>query len=102
MDTSFCLPDLICSSQAPTDTQEAGFPIRTHLQACVEEMRQFFGGATVAQAASGPVAILQSVGVDAVAAWCACALAGRPLLMPEPGNPPPQSDRAAQSGHPTA
>lgn len=40
------------------------------------------------QAVPGPVAILQSVGVDAVAAWFACALAGRPLLMLEPGNPP--------------
>lgn len=54
MDTSFYLPDLIWFSQGPTDTQEAGFQIRTHLQACVEEMRQLFGGAAEAQAAAGP------------------------------------------------
>lgn len=38
--------------------------------------------------APGPVALLQSVGFDAVAAWFACAMAGRPLLLLEPGQPP--------------
>jgi len=36
----------------------------------------------------GPVALLQSVGFDAVAAWFACAIAGRPLVLLEPGQPP--------------
>lgn len=39
-------------------------------------------------AAPGPVALLQSVGFDAVAAWFACAIAGRPFLLLEPGQPP--------------
>lgn len=39
-------------------------------------------------APDGPVALLQSNGVDAVAAWFACELAGRPLLLLEPHNPP--------------
>jgi acyl-coenzyme A synthetase/AMP-(fatty) acid ligase len=38
--------------------------------------------------APGPVALLQSVGFDAVAAWFACAMAGRPFLLLEPGHPP--------------
>ena len=38
--------------------------------------------------APGPVALLQSVGFDAVAAWFACAIAGRPFLLLEPGQPP--------------
>ncbi|TVV75822.1 non-ribosomal peptide synthetase [Sphingomonas solaris] len=41
-----------------------------------------------AGAAPGPVALIQSAGVDAVAAWFACAIAGRPLLLLEPHNPP--------------
>ena len=36
----------------------------------------------------GPVALLQTIGIDVVAAWFACALAGRPFLLLEPGNPP--------------
>ena len=36
----------------------------------------------------GPIALLHSVGVDAMAAWFACSVAGRPLLMLEPSNPP--------------
>lgn len=38
-------------------------------------------------ASPGPVALLQSVGLDAVAAWFACALAGRPFLLLEPSHP---------------
>ena len=41
-----------------------------------------------ASAPSGPVALLQSSGADAVAAWFAAAAAGRPLLLLEPRNPP--------------
>ncbi len=36
----------------------------------------------------GPVALIQSCGVAVVAAWFACSLAGRPLLLLEPQNPP--------------
>lgn len=36
----------------------------------------------------GPVALVQSVGFDAIAAWFACALAGRPFLLLEPDHPP--------------
>lgn len=38
--------------------------------------------------APGPVALVQSVGFDAIAAWFACALAGRPFLLLEPDHPP--------------
>jgi acyl-CoA synthetase (AMP-forming)/AMP-acid ligase II len=37
--------------------------------------------------APGPVALLQSVGVDAIASWFACALSGRPFLLLEPDHP---------------
>ena len=40
-----------------------------------------------APAPAGPVALLQSAGGDAVAAWIAAAAAGRPFLLLEPGNP---------------
>ena len=36
----------------------------------------------------GPVTLLQSLGLDAVAAWFACALAGRPFVLLEPDHPP--------------
>ena len=36
----------------------------------------------------GPVALIQSAGLDAVAAWFACGLAGKPFLLLEPGHPP--------------
>lgn len=36
----------------------------------------------------GPVALIQSVGFDAVAAWFACSLAGRPFVLLEPDHPP--------------
>lgn len=39
-------------------------------------------------ASPGPVALLQDIGCDVVAAWFACGLAGRPLLLLEPGHPP--------------
>ncbi|MGA1372357.1 MAG: non-ribosomal peptide synthetase [Pseudomonadales bacterium] len=39
-------------------------------------------------APAGPVALLQPIGLDAVAAWFACALAGRSFLLLEPGQPP--------------
>lgn len=39
-------------------------------------------------AAPGPIALIQSVGLDTVAAWFACALARRPFLLLEPGHPP--------------
>lgn len=35
----------------------------------------------------GPVALLQSAGLDAVAAWFACAMTGRPFLLLEPSHP---------------
>ncbi len=35
-----------------------------------------------------PVALVQSVGFDAVAAWFACAMARRPMLLLEPDHPP--------------
>jgi len=38
--------------------------------------------------APGPVALVQSVGFDAISAWFACALAGRPFLLLEPDHPP--------------
>jgi len=38
--------------------------------------------------ATGPVALLQSVGFDAIAAWFACAMAGRAFLLLEPDQPP--------------
>jgi acyl-coenzyme A synthetase/AMP-(fatty) acid ligase len=37
---------------------------------------------------TGPLALLQSVGIDAVAAWFACALAGRAFVLLEPDHPP--------------
>lgn len=40
------------------------------------------------KAAPGPVALLLPVGPDAVAAWIACAAAGRTVLILEPANPP--------------
>ncbi|MEO7382557.1 MAG: non-ribosomal peptide synthetase, partial [Paracoccaceae bacterium] len=56
------------------------------------ELTDIVGGlaAQIAEAPAppGPVALLQSVGVDAVAAWFACALAGRPFLLLEAENPP--------------
>lgn len=56
------------------------------------ELTQRVGGlaAQIADAVAqpGPVALLQSVGVDVVAAWFACALAGRPFLLLETTNPP--------------
>ncbi|QFR33564.1 AMP-binding protein [Ancylobacter sp. TS-1] len=36
----------------------------------------------------GPIALVQTLGLDAVAAWFACPLAGRPFLLLEPGHPP--------------
>ena len=36
---------------------------------------------------SEPIALLQKVGLDSVAAWFACSLAGRPFLLLEPQNP---------------
>lgn len=41
-----------------------------------------------AGAPDGPVALLQMVGTDVVAAWFACASAGRSFLLLEPSNPP--------------
>lgn len=35
----------------------------------------------------GPVALVLPVGIDAVAAWFACSLAGRPLVLLEPDHP---------------
>lgn len=37
--------------------------------------------------APGPVALVQSVGFDAIASWFACALAGRAFLLLEPEHP---------------
>jgi len=36
----------------------------------------------------GPVALVQSVGFDAIAAWFACSLSGRPFILLEPDHPP--------------
>lgn len=36
----------------------------------------------------GPIALVQSPGVDAVAAWFACGMARRPFLLLEPSHPP--------------
>lgn len=36
----------------------------------------------------GPIGLVQSAGVDAVAAWFACSLAQRPFLLLEPDHPP--------------
>ncbi len=36
----------------------------------------------------GPVALVQSVGFDAIAAWFACSLSGRPFVLLEPDHPP--------------
>ncbi|MHA8051655.1 non-ribosomal peptide synthetase [Aquirufa sp. ROCK-SH2] len=36
----------------------------------------------------GPVALVQSIGFDSIAAWFACALSGRPFLLLEPDHPP--------------
>lgn len=36
----------------------------------------------------GPIALLQKAGLDAIAAWFACSLAGRPFLLLEPDHPP--------------
>lgn len=41
-----------------------------------------------ADVAPGPIAVLLPVGLDAVAAWFACAMCGRPFLLLEPGHPP--------------
>jgi len=38
--------------------------------------------------AFGPIALVQSIGLDSVAAWFACALSRRPLLLLEPEHPP--------------
>lgn len=38
--------------------------------------------------ASGPIALVQSVGIDAIAGWFACAHSGRPFLLLEPDHPP--------------
>lgn len=37
---------------------------------------------------TGPIALLQQVGLDSIAAWFACSLSGRPFLLLEPDNPP--------------
>ncbi len=36
----------------------------------------------------GPIALLQKIGLDAIAAWFACALSGRPFLLLDPDSPP--------------
>ena len=36
----------------------------------------------------GTIALVQSLGVDAIAAWFACSMTGRPFLLLEPGHPP--------------
>lgn len=36
----------------------------------------------------GPIALIQKVGLDAIAAWFACSLSGRPFLLLEPDHPP--------------
>jgi acyl-CoA synthetase (AMP-forming)/AMP-acid ligase II/acyl carrier protein len=36
----------------------------------------------------GPIALIQSVGFDAIAAWFACSIAGRPFVLLEPDQPP--------------
>lgn len=43
---------------------------------------------TESDAPAGPVALLQSISTDAIAAWFACTLAGRPFLMLELASPP--------------
>lgn len=37
---------------------------------------------------SGPVALVQKIGLDSIAAWFACSLSGKPFLLLEPDNPP--------------
>ena len=36
----------------------------------------------------GPVALVQSLGFDAIASWFACSLSGRPFVLLEPDHPP--------------
>jgi acyl-coenzyme A synthetase/AMP-(fatty) acid ligase/acyl carrier protein len=36
----------------------------------------------------GPLALLQKPGLDAIAAWFACSISGRPFLLLEPDHPP--------------
>jgi acyl-coenzyme A synthetase/AMP-(fatty) acid ligase len=36
----------------------------------------------------GPIALLQTTGLDAIAAWFACSLSGRTFLLLEPDHPP--------------
>jgi acyl-coenzyme A synthetase/AMP-(fatty) acid ligase len=36
----------------------------------------------------GPIALVQSLGIDAVAAWFACTLAGRAFMLLDPNDPP--------------
>lgn len=36
---------------------------------------------------SGPIALVQKIGIDAIAAWFACSLSGKPFLLLEPDNP---------------
>lgn len=36
----------------------------------------------------GPLALLQKPGIDAIAAWFACTISGRPFLLLEPDHPP--------------
>lgn len=38
--------------------------------------------------APGPIALLQSLDFDAIAAWFACSIAGRPFVLLEPDHPP--------------
>jgi acyl-coenzyme A synthetase/AMP-(fatty) acid ligase len=42
----------------------------------------------IGQHTSGPIALLQSEGLDAIAAWFACILSGRPFILLEPDSPP--------------
>lgn len=37
---------------------------------------------------TSPIALVQTIGVDALAAWFACSLSGRPFLLLEPDHPP--------------
>ena len=71
---------------------QASAVIDRGLHVSFAELTQRVGGLAAqigdAVAQPGPVALLQSVGVDVVAAWFACALAGRPFLLLETTNPP--------------
>ena len=48
---------------------------------------------------SGPIALVQSLGLDAIAAWFACSLSSRSFILLEPDHPPERLRELIETSH---